>query len=128
MKWLKARTIFLKLLFLVTQVTFSHSSYSKQMLGTDTMPLLGAGIKLNLTRPSLKTCLASSKEATVKKEISTEIHYLGNNKNHSFEDYDMEAFVTKNLKLLKKKERSGKYFLKIETIKMHIPFSPQPFN
>jgi len=69
------------------------------------MPLLGAGIKLNLTRPSLKTCLTNSKESTVKKEISTEIHYLESNKNHSFEDYDMEAFVTKNLKLLKKKER-----------------------
>ena len=83
MKLVKTRTIFLKLIFLVTLVTFSHTTHSKQMLGIGTMPLLGAGIKLNLTRPSLKTCLANSKESTVIKEISTEIHYLGNKKNHS---------------------------------------------
>lgn len=105
MKWPKFRTTFFKLIFFVIQVTFSQSVFSKQILGAGTMPTLGAGIKFNLTRPSLNTCLADSKESTVNKEINTEIHYLGSKKNHNFEDYEMEAFVKKNIKLLNKKER-----------------------
>ena len=105
MKWVSLQVIFLKLIFLVTLVTFSNNTFSKQLIGIDSMPLLGAGIKFNLTRPSLKTCLANSKEFSVNKEINTEIHYLNKKQNQKFEDYDIEAFVKKNLKLLKEKER-----------------------
>ena len=98
----------LKLTFLVIQITFSPNSYSKQIVGVDSMPILGAGIKFNLIRPSLKTCLASSKDIFIKQEINTEIYFLENKKNHKFEDYETEAFVKKNLKLLKEKKRSLK--------------------
>ena len=99
---------FLKLNFLVIQIIFSYNTYSKQVNGVDNMPLLGAGIKVNLTRPSLKTCLAKSKEVSVKKELNTEIHYLGNKNNLKFEDYEIKAFVKKNLELIEKKKRSLK--------------------
>ena len=98
----------LKLTFLVIQITFSPNSYSQQILGVDSMPILGAGIKFNLVRPSLKTCLADSKNIFIKQEINTEIYYLESKKNHKFEDYETEAFVKKNLKLLKEKKRSLK--------------------
>ncbi|MEC7184120.1 MAG: hypothetical protein VXW15_15500, partial [Bdellovibrionota bacterium] len=90
---------------MLIEVTFSYRAYSKQITGIDSLPLLGAGIKFNLTKPSLKTCLANSKEYSVKKEINTEIHYLDNKQNHNFEDYEIEFFVKKNLELLKKKEK-----------------------
>ena len=107
MKWpiSLSRIIYFKIIFLLIEVTFSYRAYSKQITGIDSMPLLGAGIKFNLTKPSLKTCLANSKEYSVKKEINTEIQYLDNKQNHNFEDYEIELFVKKNLELLKKKEK-----------------------
>ena len=94
-----------KLSLITIQFVFSFSAYPQQLLGISNMPLLGAGIKFNLTKPSLKTCLSDSEEISVGKEINTQIHFLEEKKNYNFGEYEINMFVKKNLDLIKTRSK-----------------------